>query len=273
MTKTHPKCMILLVIYQQKISETPTYRFLSTSEKNFTLIICDNSTDLLIKKHNQSMDYPAHIHYFHLGSNLGLSQAYIHGLKWITKHHETGWVMLLDQDTILNLPYFEEVLHLAETSKPAVYFPKVFTSSGLFSPQPLNPHLTSGFNKKQQLSDLLIPINSGTLWSLEILKLIQFDARLFLDMIDFDCFFQIIQLNQIETLRLMTHSINQNFSGESKNSKENDLVRFRIYFNDFSYFCEKWKVSPRYKSFILIKRSIKLAYQHLSFSFIKVLFK
>lgn len=268
------KLAVLVVLYNQNLTESEACSYLCSSARTFHFTVFDNSNQGSIQKFNQDHCAKENIQYLGTGENVGLSQAYRRSIEAIRASvPAVSRLLILDQDTRLNDPYFAEVKLISETAQNAVYFPSVKTERGSFSPIPLNPKLGSGIKKIGSLSDKLIPINSGTLWPIELFEVIRFDEALFLDMIDYDIFFQLYtQPVPIET-HLMTSGITQNFSGENISTIHKDLIRYQIYSKDFLYFAQKWRVPTRYANLLLFKRALKLDWDYKTLRFTQIFFQ
>ena len=276
--KTQPtvqaQLVVIVVIYNQKITETEVYRFLSPLKPCFQLVLFDNSTDTSIVQYNQNISLQTNAIRLGSGENLGLSKAYAHAVAHVqTAYPLISWILTLDQDTILNETYFSEILSLTETKQSAIYYPSVYTQNGLFSPHLLNRQLGAGLMSHDPKKDYVIPINSGTLWSINLFKMIHFDESLFLDMVDYDLFFQLFSQPQTVEMTLMQATIHQNFSGEIRSTLDNALFRFKIYHHDFITFCKKWNVPAHYTKLILLKRALKLNWTYKTTRFTQILFK
>lgn len=260
---------IIVVVYNQKITDCEAYLILSQCDEAFNMIIFDNSNQSSILDYNREITSSMHIQWISYSKNVGLSQAYNRSIEMIRSTYPSVlWILILDQDTQLNQDYINEVLRLSEDRNASIYYPTVKTKSGIFSPVLLNPILGSNLTSSQSKKELLIPINSGILWPITLFDQVKFDERLFLDMIDYDIFFQLVSLVTPATLIQMNSVINQNFSGETKSSAEVDLIRYRIYTEDFLTFSRKWNVPKTYTLFFLIKRALRLnwTYKTLCFS-------
>jgi GT2 family glycosyltransferase len=133
--------LFVIVLYKCKLYESESYISLKTalgelSESNkYTLFIYDNSPQ------NLQIDYTNttfHIIYEYNDKNVGLSIAYEKAFEYSIKNN-FKWVLLLDQDTILNSSYLSEILTLNfETidNSIACIVPRIYsiTSNKLLSP-------------------------------------------------------------------------------------------------------------------------------------------
>ncbi|NTW96577.1 MAG: glycosyltransferase [Erysipelotrichaceae bacterium] len=259
---------ILFVLYNQKIDETEVYTYLKKSQLNFQWVIFDNSDENLVCDYNQKFIKPEKMLYLSYRKNLGLSKAYNFSIKKIRETSpDISWVLILDQDTQLNQDYLSEIIFLSETSEPIIYTPQVKSKKGHLSPSSFNPSLCFNLNTKQPKQFLSFPINSGTLWPINIFREHQFDESLFLDMIDFDIFFQLYSKDENIIVKPMASIINQSFSGDGFSTLSKDLNRFKIYTKDIMVFSKKWSVPSRYIQSLLIKRALKLNWHYKNFKF------
>jgi len=265
---------ILMVLYNQKLSESEVYTFMHSKPRQFLVVVYDNSTQASIQKFNKELCEVENIILLGNGENIGLSKAYQSSISTIKKlYPSTHWVLILDQDTLLNDAYFNEILSLSQSTQKCVYYPSVMTKSGLFSPKHLRLKLKINLKESVPNQSLMIPINSGNLWPVQLFDLIHFDEALFLDMIDYDIFFQLYHHNSHIETQLMSSSIEQNFSGETISSSEKDFIRFKIYTNDFNYFSKKWGISPITLKLILFKRALHLNWNYKTLLYTNYLIK
>lgn len=126
---------VVIVLYNIKIEDSPTYqsfiRAASVARLDYKLLIFDNSPKAQAGVHQKEESYL----YYWDGVNHGLSNAYNYAaLK--AKELNIDWLMLLDQDTEIDLNYF---YHLMESKKlypvQELFVPRLKIQTGkTFSP-------------------------------------------------------------------------------------------------------------------------------------------
>lgn len=259
---------VLLVIYQSKIEDSNAYASIRELSDYFNVILIDNSTQEAMIRNNRDFSVHNHIHYLSKGENLGLSKAYNLGLDLILNNPDFGqWMLTLDQDTHLPLDYLEEIIKLSQgEAREVVYCPQVHSAQGKLSPTILGPAFTVSFDSSGL--EYLACINSGLLWSIDLLKSLRYDEQLFLDMVDYDIFMQVHAHHRTSQIALMNCTIQQEFSGDAISTFIKDKTRFSIYSQDFVYFCRKWSIRPSYCRSVLFKRALKLSISHRSLWFL-----
>jgi len=259
---------VLIVIYNELLSNSPSYTFISQHQHESIVFIVDNSTDPVIITENMKVHKDKTLVFCGQG-NIGLSKAYNKIIDHIENSYSyLKWLLILDQDTELNLSYLSEIVSLCDEKWNVVYFPTVLTQKRQLSPSLLGKLGKSKLTKLHE--EKSIPINSGTLWERSIFKSIRFNENLFLDLVDFDVFCQVYASKDIIDVIPMRSTLFQNFSDDMVLSNDKDLLRFKIYVKDFTTFSTQWEYSffSRYK--ILIKRAIKLSIRHKNLSYIWV---
>ena len=114
-------------------------------------------------------------------------------------------------------------------------------------------------------------INSGMCIKGSVVSKIKYDENLFLDFVDHDFIRQI--KNHNFTIGICYDIVlNQNFSGVTKNSFEQDFNRFKIFIKDATRYYNKYFPKQNYK-LILFKRTLKLTFIHRKLSFFTELIK
>lgn len=125
--------LVVLVIYQMKIAESPAYRSLtdalSVANKSASLFIYDNSLS--------PQEPPAsscwHIQYFHDMLNPGVSKAYNKGAE-IAKSQKKNWLFLADQDTVFPVVIFEKYIQAIASSPSELISPVASFQNTIISP-------------------------------------------------------------------------------------------------------------------------------------------
>lgn len=188
------KLVITLVLYQEKLSETPSYDVLKQLVENNSsvyLFFYDNS------QFSQTDDLFLHerVHYHHDATNPGLAVAYNTAVKFLNKV-EADLLLLLDQDTVVPEEYLKALLGLELTEDVGVYVPIVSSHGRQISPVFSNKYIDGRgvFPKAGNYSEHLMGINSGTALPKEILQKISgFNLAFPLDFLDHWLFWEIYQ--------------------------------------------------------------------------------
>lgn len=208
---------VLIVVYNSKIRLD---RINNISKYNLVPIIFDNSIDEECKKNNLDLCKMNDILYHTMHSNIGLSKAY----NFIIKKYITSkdWIVLLDDDTDVNIKYFKNLNKIVSNSK-YISFMSIFKyGKNKFGPKIIinpNKYKVLSLHKRCEVKGYLIGINSCSLISgLVFNKVGMFNENLFLDYIDVD-FALRLALNKIETKSINMDLIQHFFSKEKNNYK------------------------------------------------------
>lgn len=260
----------VVVIYNQKITESISYQSIAENRVGILPFIVDNSTDVNIRNFNTEFIKENKLNHISMGKNLGISKAYNLAVQEISNTFaEIRFIVTLDQDTYINGDYFREIHSLSKiNANGLVYCPKVITRTSNFSPRSIHGALCKGIDSQASVTSVTTAINSGLVWNLEAFIEVHYDERLFLDMVDFDIFFQLYKLGLKDKIHFMNVEIKQDFSGETFSTQEKDIKRYRMYIQDLDTFCKKWKVSHYYCFYLKLKRCLRLSVGHRSFSFL-----
>lgn len=170
---------IVVVIYQEKISDLPIYALLeelSQSPQNYYLVIFDNSPV------SQNLPF-SNVEYLHDPDNPGLAKAYNFAWK-SARENKSNAVLLLDQDSQLTKEYFQII---SKTIVNEVTVPLVFSDSKQISP--LNgEELITGKSHALGAGEYqkrVMAINSGSLIPMTVLEKIGgFNEEFPLDYLD-----------------------------------------------------------------------------------------
>ena len=252
----------ILVIYNKKVIESPTYQFIK-NEKCIQCIVCDNSTmDMNNKEIVEQDGYT----YLSMDGNAGLSKAYNKALDFIQSINKEmdGYVILLDDDTLLTDEYITEVKRCMHFCSD-IFLPIVRDELGIMSPCLVQDEVISRVEQKVDINAYekqdLSGINSGMLIRLDVFKDYRYDEHLFLDIVDHYINKEMKEKNKI--IQIMNVEIQQNFSANS-NEKESAKNRFKIFKKDSQYYFKKKK---NYK-YVVGKRKIRLFLQYTDVSFL-----
>jgi len=260
---------IIVVIYNQKIEDVDYFNKTKRSYEDIELIICDNSDDFSIKKTNRERKKTEKYIYIDMKGNKGLSLAYNTAIDYLFKINKFFWIITLDQDTQLPSNYIKKILECIKNNKDSkVLAPIIKDRKGI-----LSPFLVTKFgykhNKMTKIDDKTnFYINSGLCINSSVFMKIKYDEKIFLDFVDIDFIKQYKEYFDYRIVVLKDLVLFQNFSGVEKNTINNDIARFKIFYNDGAYFYKKWHLNY---SFLLFKRVMSLTIRHQSLKFIKIL--
>lgn len=266
-----PKILnIIIIIYNIKLEESASFKMSFERINEFSITIVDNTTIEEIRLHNKNTAEKYGVSYLTKSKNIGLSKGYNLAIDNIKKNSpETKWIITLDQDTLLNKAYFDEVEEkINNTDGTYLYYPTAASDIGIISPVLINKYYIKNIHEFADANHNLVFINSGLLMNIALFERIKYDESLFLDMIDYDLACQLIKNKQINKISNMKCTIKQDFSGANFSSFECDYSRFKLYVSDFKTFSKKWKVSTCYTYYILLKRAVKLMVHYRSLKFL-----
>lgn len=262
---------IIIVIYNQKIMINE-----KVSNK-VKLIFVDNSTNISIKESNISyaQKNSSNFTYIDMQGNKGLPTAYNKAIETI-KPENDDYVIILDQDTVFESDIFNEyVTYIEFNPKVDVICPIVRDSVGIMSPNLIcgvnNKHLLNIDDIKNNNISNYSFINSGMCIKCSVFSKIKYDETLFLDFVDHD-FVKQIKDNKITIGICYDIVLNQNFSGVTKNTFEQDFNRFKIFIKDAKHYYNKYFSKQNFK-LILFRRTLKLTFIHRKLSFFTELIK
>lgn len=186
---------LVLVIYNQKIEDSPTFQSISNYLKGkFDVIIYDNSQTPQIVDPNK---YNFPINYVHDSRNLGIASAYQYALD----ETKNDWLVLLDQDTHLTVDYFNELNEslLKIDGKSVVVVPQVRAGGKIVSPASnINFTFESNHLTQGQQIETVTGINSGACFKVSWLRTIGgFNQQFPLDYLDHWLFFSVYQSGHV----------------------------------------------------------------------------
>lgn len=104
---------IVMVLYEQTLEDSKTFqsliRYLPVykNNNNITLLVFDNSVNLVNKVDKKDIDYI----YIKNEGNIGLAKSYNQATKYANLM-KSEWMLLLDQDTELSKEYFETIFNI-----------------------------------------------------------------------------------------------------------------------------------------------------------------
>ena len=101
---TIPKIVVVIVLYQQRFSQSPSFDLLmkAVKEKKIQLVVYDNSP---VKQLEPLLEQDKDISYYHDPSNPGLATAYNYALNHAQQN--IRYFVTLDHDSQLTATYFD----------------------------------------------------------------------------------------------------------------------------------------------------------------------
>jgi GT2 family glycosyltransferase len=270
---------IIMVLYNQKISESKTYKTLLRSFQNIALtehidlFIYDNSPVPMPENMASELDV-FNITYTSDVDNPGITKAYNEGFKW-AKSQGLNWILLLDQDTEMSNNAIEHyVKAINKENKISVFAPILLLSNNkIFSPfkqifrKGFHPSVVNpGINKLSKLT----PVNSGLLLKTELFELAEgYDENIKLDFADISFIDRVKK--HVRYMYVINTVFLQDFS--------NDTLDVEPKINRFKIYCADSKIIKRINIFDLISfpmlalvRGLSLSVKYKNYQFIKIWF-
>ena len=259
--------LIVIVVYEQKISETRAFASLDPIRKNATILIYDNS------QAPQEFSKFSNLIYRHDEKNPGVSKAYNTAAQLADEKQKT-WLLLADQDTLFPDSFlFTYQQALTEFPNEKLFAPILADRKGVISP--FSFHHAKG----KRLSSALKPgvhnlmtyriVNSGIMVSVRLFeKAGGYDERFSLDYSDIVFTDRLLLIHSFFVL--VNSLLKQNFSGSS----EKNTVALLKRFNSFCSTVLLYKKTVAHQVpllRVLLPRAIKLSLQTRNFQFLKIL--
>jgi len=224
----------LIVIYNKFCSESASFKFLEKNRNKLNIIVFDNSeVDYGNKKYCEDRK----ISYYTMNKNIGLSKAYNYVIKKICLDNDK-YLLILDDDTILNDNYLLEVLNKIRELKFDILLPVVKSNNEIISPS----KIVFGCRVKKiktinEIKDNSITgINSGMVVRTSVYNLIKYNDKMFLDYVDHE-FMRKVRTKKFK-IDILDSVIYQNFFMNEKSNIQTAKKRFQIYKNDFKKYCD-----------------------------------
>jgi GT2 family glycosyltransferase len=270
------KLLVVIVIYNETITETKTYSSFIKSiisgnlSNNIELMIYDNSIE---SQQNIILTTPFNTMYIHDPSNGGLSKAYNCALSYANDQN-MDWLLLLDQDSELSFSFIETLLKnikkVQNDEHIAAIVPKVFANNIVISPFFIG---LGGTFKQISHFDFIYndsevgAINSGSLIRVSFLQAIGgFNQTLWLDMLDLWLFHEIYLYDK--KILVTSNPINHNLSVLDYSTisyqrynniitSENYFYRYHKGFYDLFFF--KLRLFCRFTKQVIVRRRLSIA--------------
>ncbi|ROZ15632.1 glycosyltransferase [Enterococcus hirae] len=194
---TIPKIVVVIVLYQQRFSQSPSFDLLmkAVKEKKIQLVVYDNSP---VKQLEPLLEQDKDISYYHDPSNPGLATAYNYALNHAQQN--IRYFVTLDHDSQLTATYFDTLLTIDWTDELVAAVPLVYAGSNQISPVFVDRYINRQVEKvdRSQLSQRrIMAINSGAVFSIKFLKEIGgFNLDFPLDFLDHWLFWTIYQFKK-----------------------------------------------------------------------------
>lgn len=263
--------LAVIVLYNERLQCTLTYRSLLAQMKNIPIFIWDNS---LIAQHQMSEFKNKNIIYVHCSENKGISCAYNQAAEYAYDNNYR-WIMLLDQDTTFNADYFPKLIQCLKDNKEIqCFFPVHKLQNGLYLSPVRSYFKMSRLSRDKSGGKLKFKnhaiINSGLLIDVSLFKIVGgYNEKVFLDYSDFQF---IERLSKYSTEGICVDSICiQNFS--------NNVTDFNKLLERFKLFCLSVKGCEKNSLFdhlmyfiIVLKRGVSLTIRTRSFKPIQEFF-
>ncbi len=262
-------CLIVLVLYKQKLQETASYQSLMAAWPSSTcmkLLVYDNSPAAQFI--DQTLDRPL-FQYIHDPSNPGVGKAYNVAAN-MAREEGYRWLMLMDQDSTFPVNIFDEYAASIQAFPHVLIFgPRLFDDRGLLSP--FGRGKTSGRRLGKispglhSLSDVAI-INSGLLIDVGAFHQSRgYDERLPLDFSDINF---ISRFSKISTdLVVVDIAGRQVHSDQPDTGYQDALLRFGHYLQAARVMANLEHASFSYRLRSLA-RALKLSWRYRSFRFL-----
>ena len=265
---------VVVVCYNHLIKDTEVIKTCLRKLGTIEVLVYDNSTLENIILENQDFCKEQGLCYLGEKRNLGLSRAYNSAITFIKENLKANWITIFDQDTKVLEEYFDALEEsINKDPKYLIHAPIVASKNGIMSPLKFTKNSQESFDIKEESYSNIACINSGITVNKTVYEDAGlYDEKLFLDLVDYDFFRKFHNKFPKEKIKIFKYKIEQEFSGDGYSSFEADYNRFKIYASDFSTYCDKWQTTPFYKSYILMKRALKLSLHYKNISFIKNVF-
>jgi len=264
--------LVVLVIYEMKIEESPAYHSLTCalldSNVSTSLFIYDNSWE----PHDLPSNPIWSNEYYHDPSNPGVGKAYNEGFRFASEKNKK-WILLVDQDTLFPTNCFDEYFRAAKEHRITV--PILRDDIGIVSPLRFyfgGGQRVKGFGRTSvlELQDFLFH-NSGLLVATQAFERAGgYDENLRLDFSDL-AFVHRLRLHDKE-FAIANFSCTHRLATSGAAPLDERLLRFESYVRSAKYFKRKYATTDRFLLPRILLRSIKLCLQYRTFKFMTPFF-
>lgn len=226
----------IVVVYNISCEDSLTCQALrQLNRSDVSVIICDNSTsDYGNRAYCESQKWV----YLGGNGNVGISKAYNSCIDYLMDGHQTEFLCLFDDDTHVDVSYFDALKQAAETTAKNIFVPLIYAGGGLISPCILNTrHKVKMFSCANEAVSYtgteLTAINSCMAIRTSLFRDFRYDEKIFLDGVDHN--FILTMRQRGESLQIFDYSCEHAFSGVEKPPMNGALKRFCIYAKDYKY--------------------------------------
>jgi rhamnosyltransferase len=269
------KILIVLVIYKSDYNETDAYQSLIRNLTHYPakyrigLFIYDNSPLINTKSfqiHGVNQVYQ------HDSSNPGVSKAYNQGYEY-AKHNGYNWLILMDQDTVLNNDGLDNYIHSIKAFPDILIHAPILKSGDLII-SPSKYQFRRGFILKDIKPGVhslgkKAPLNSGMCLNIKVFNEIGlYNEKIRLDFSDFDFIRRISK--KIKQFVLMPVNYRHSLSSENE-TLESSIIRYKFYCDGAYYsvlnFNDIWMLG-----LVAFMRGIKLAVKFKKGIFLRIFY-
>lgn len=225
--------------------------------------LADNSENREIAAENADISVKLGLNYLDMGGNKGLTAAYNRAIDKLVDHCD--WIVLFDDDTEVPTDFcmcLQEAT--AQSPETDIFLPWVEDDKGL-----LSPCRTDGYRFRRLSADQichlvrqgasrLSAVNTGMAIRATRFAGYRYDPHLFLDCVDHLFLHQMKQGGA--AIGILDVRLQQQFA-DSHASCAEKLGRFRIYAQDYAYYCWITRQNKLVCRTMLFSRACKLAWQ------------
>ncbi|MCH4184185.1 MAG: glycosyltransferase [Eggerthellaceae bacterium] len=246
------KVSALIVLYNKSINDIVCLDTVQSSNHVVQIVVCDNSECV---EENRRIAKVKGIDYLSMEGNKGLSKAYNAGITCC----KGDVICLFDDDSFVHPQYFDELDNLwSKKLDWDIALPLVMSGNSVLSPCYFNGFRSRTFDPKavDAANDNINGINSGMAIKKYVYNIIQYNEKLFLDLVDhqfcIDAHNADFKIVFCESMKL-----GQNYSFDT-NSLVQAKARMKVFEKDAKVFYSSSLVKKAYCTFMLMFRKIKL---------------
>lgn len=264
------KISIILVIYNKHCDQIDSLKQIENQLSYVhSMIVVDNSIPSYQSENRSFLKNHSYVIYRAMSENVGLSKAYNLALRLLDA--DEGYVLFLDDDTLIGDDFFEKTVSFLESKTPDVLVPLVEDERGLLSPCIRKGlrciRVKSRARLPEHLPENISAINSGTAVKISVQKNNMFDENLFLDYVDHLNIIRFIQSgHQIDISNVI---IRQRFS-DNMVDIPSQTARYQYFIRDARVFGGMIRKSSLTTEVYLLLRAVKLLFKSRSAIYLKV---